>query len=464
MKSKIFSAILALILILSVFPQPGFAADSDEQTKAAEYVAAHKIFVGDGNGNLSLESGLTRAELAVLLVRLRGDEEMVNTNIKSYALDCYFTDVPAWAKPFVGYCAGEGLMVGYSLFSFGPNDKVTPQQACTVILRHMGLPETDWSYTTAVNKATAVGITPAAGFTNEAAIKRSEMAILIYKAETGNVPDVSGIVADGSGAISSTPITTKVLDGSSQAREDFSMQANPAVFDTYYTREIYNVIRQVMLDREKIAAGADENGFNPYYYYPHAIGHDKTYYVINTVFGNISTYHQYKSYGEPYVKNIWEYPSYSTATVNPLNQYWRDVDSATDDIIAKADALSTTSDKIRYFSEYIRSRIVYDKDKKAGSLLEVFTSEATVYGVCANYSSAFQYLCEKVNIPVFYLSGVIAGSATRHGWNMIWIDGKWMYVDVTGNMILTTSYTFATDENPKLTEFAKELLVPGSTK
>ena len=464
MKRKILSAILASIIIFSVFPQTGSAADVDERSMAVDYVTSTKIFVGDANGNLNLESGLTRAELAVLLVRLRGDEETVKADIKNYSMDCYFTDVPEWAKPSVGYCAGEGLMVGYSLFSFGPNDKVTPQQACTVLLRHMGFPETDWSYQTAVSKATSTGITPADGFTDMAAIKRLEMAILIYKAETrgeGTLPD--GNAGDGS-TISPVPITSKVVDGTSIAREDFSQKANPAVFDNYYTRDIYNVIRQVMLDRELIAAGADENGFNPRYYYPHIVGLDQAYLTINTVYGNISAYHLYKSYAEPYVKNIWEYPSYSTATVIPWSQYMIDVDRATDAIISKASSMSNDVEKVQYFSDYLRGRIVYDENKKAGTLLEIFTSDYQVYGVCSTYSYAFQYLCEKAGIPVFYISGITAGGTTRHGWNMVYINGRWQYVDVTGNMILTSTYTFAVDENPKLTAFAKELLVPSSTK
>ena len=183
MKRRFLSAILAFVLILSVFPQTGFAA-ADENAMAIDYVTAKKIFVGDGNGNLNLESVLTRAELATLLVRLRGDEEKVKSDMARYTRACYFTDVPEWAKPSVGYCAGEGLMVGYSTFSFGPSDKVTPQQACTVILRHMGIPETDWSNETAVSKAIATGITPVDGFTDMTAIKRIEMAILIYKADT----------------------------------------------------------------------------------------------------------------------------------------------------------------------------------------------------------------------------------------------------------------------------------------
>ena len=182
MKHKFLSTILVLMLILNVFTQVGFAA-SDEKAKAIDYVTANKIFVGDSNGNLNLESGLTRAELAVLLVRLRGDVEKVNAGLKSYARDCRFTDMPEWAKPSVGYCVSEGLMFGYSRFSFGANDKVTPQQACTVIQRHLGIAETNWNYETVVSKANVTGITPTAGFTDLKAIKRIEMAILIYKAD-----------------------------------------------------------------------------------------------------------------------------------------------------------------------------------------------------------------------------------------------------------------------------------------
>ena len=453
MKRKIFSTILAAMLIISVFPQTGFAAETDERTKTVEYITTNKIFVGDGTGNLNLESGLTRAELAVLLTRLRGDEAKVNADIANYSLNCYFTDVPAWAKPFVGYCADEGLMVGYSLFQFGAADKVTPQQACTVILRHKGYPETDWNYATAISKATSAGLAPTAGFSDMVAIKRIEMAILIYKAETGGANTTDN---------NQNLVSTKVLDGSSFAREDFSLAANPAVFDDYYTREIYNVIRQVILDQKVIADKADENGFNPYYSYPHAIGHDKTYFAIDTVFGNISAYHQYKSFGEPYVKNIWEYPSYCSATVNPRNQFMQDVDKATDAIVAQASTMPTTAEKVQYFNDYLRSRIIYDSGQKAGTLLEIFTSANKVYGVCGNYANAFQYLCDKAGIPVISVTGNSV-NGVGHGWNMVY-DGSWLYVDVTSNIVLTSSYSFAVDETPKLTTFLKEILIPSSTK
>ena len=167
----------------------------DERATATAYVTANKIFIGYGGGTYNWESGLSRAELAVLLVRLCGDEVKVNTDSTNYALKCYFTDVPAWAKPYVGYCAEKGLMIGYNRSQFGPNDKVTPQHACTVILRHMEVPETEWSYEMAVSKATTVGVTPSTGFSDMTAIRRAEMAILIYKAESvGADPNSNTIV------------------------------------------------------------------------------------------------------------------------------------------------------------------------------------------------------------------------------------------------------------------------------
>ena len=166
---------------------------TDEHARAAGYVIANNIFVGDGNGNYNWDSGLTRAELAVLFVRLRNDEEKVNASSAVYAQACYFTDVPSWAQPYVGYCAKNGLMVGYNAYQFGSNDRVTPQQACTVILRHIGLPETEWSYETAISKAKTVGVASSSGFVDMTAIKRVEMASLIYEAEildTGSIFEI----------------------------------------------------------------------------------------------------------------------------------------------------------------------------------------------------------------------------------------------------------------------------------
>lgn len=121
----------------------------------------HGIMLGDSNGEMHLESGLTRAQLATVLTRLNGDLEYIQTNLTYYAGQCKFSDVPEWAKPYVGYCYTNGLMLGYDTGAFGADDGVTPAAACTVVLRYMELSDVDWDYSTACRTALDLGLTSA---------------------------------------------------------------------------------------------------------------------------------------------------------------------------------------------------------------------------------------------------------------------------------------------------------------
>ena len=60
-----------------------------------------------------------------------------------------------------------------------------------------------------------------------------------------------------------------------------------------------------------------------------------------------------------------------------------------------------------------------------------------------------------------------------HSWNLVYVDGGWLHVDVSANdlsfydaILMTETVTGQnhTDAAPDATEFLKELLVPGSTK
>ena len=265
-KNNILAAILCLA-VLAGAAGPAHAAGVGERDIAVKYLTDRNIYQGDAGGNLNLDSGLTRAELAAVLTRVNGDEDTVKADIQGYSFDCYFTDVPEWAKPYVGYCTRAGLMNGYSIFRFGPNDLVNPKMACTVMLRYLGFAETDWSYDTSIQKARSIGIATDQGSDGQT-ITRGDMAVIVYRAMTYDPNAVVGqTVADGSGRVSSVPLTTKVLDGSDMSREDFSQRANPAIFDSIYTRAAYNTICQSILDRDIILTGNNDDGFNPCYNY-----------------------------------------------------------------------------------------------------------------------------------------------------------------------------------------------------
>lgn len=176
------------------------AGPPPDQEAAAAYVREQGIMVGDQNGNMNLASSLSRAELAVLLTRFRGGMEELQANTDYYERGCKFTDVPAWAKLYVGYCVRNNLVAGYDKLRYGAADPVTPAAACTVILRASGIMDGEgsiWSYNTACSYALGLGWIdePTA---QAKTITRGEMAVLIYRARTGKRPgDADPNTGDG---------------------------------------------------------------------------------------------------------------------------------------------------------------------------------------------------------------------------------------------------------------------------
>lgn len=181
---KILSAALCVVLSLSL-SIPALAAESETEVEtAAAYLFQHGIMLGDSNGEMHLESGLTRAQLATVLTRLNGDLEYIQTNLTYYAGQCKFSDVPEWAKPYVGYCYTNGLMLGYDTGAFGADDGVTPAAACTVVLRYMELSDVDWDYSTACRTALDLGLT-SAETVKKTEVTRGDLAVMLYRALAG---------------------------------------------------------------------------------------------------------------------------------------------------------------------------------------------------------------------------------------------------------------------------------------
>ncbi len=179
-------ALLCMALVLSL-ACPAFAADQSEQETAATYLRQQGIMVGDANGNMNLESGLNRAELAVLLTRLRGGMEELQANVAYYERGCKFTDVPNWARLYVGYCVRNNLVAGYDALRYGAADPVVPAAACSVVLRVRGIADGEgavWNYNTACSYAESLGWIDETT-AHAAVMTRGDMAVLIYRALTG---------------------------------------------------------------------------------------------------------------------------------------------------------------------------------------------------------------------------------------------------------------------------------------
>jgi transglutaminase-like putative cysteine protease len=118
-------------------------------------------------------------------------------------------------------------------------------------------------------------------------------------------------------------------------------------------------------------------------------------------------------------------------------------------------------DAVIHLNKFLQTRLTYDR-VSAASVQRVFTSPTPIKGACGTYAHAFQYLMERVGIPCVTISG------DNHAWNMVYIGGKWLHCDPTNSRITNDGLLRETirfkPTDPQRLEFAKEILVPSSTK
>ena len=136
---KSVSLLLAGATTVAMLTGPVQAAEAPSpQELAAARLQSEGLMKGDENGELHLEDDLTRAELACLISPIILNPEHVAWETEWYTRMCTtnFNDVPEWAQVAVGVCASMGMMAGYGDGRFAPSDPVSPQMACTVILRY----------------------------------------------------------------------------------------------------------------------------------------------------------------------------------------------------------------------------------------------------------------------------------------------------------------------------------------
>ena len=210
--------LLLSVLLTFTLAIPALAGSLDSEiATATRFLQVKGILQGDASGNLQLNKTLTRAELAVILARLTVNQEHLMAEKTYYSNQCEFTDVPDWAKVYVGYCASRHYVDGYGNGRYNPNGLVTPQAACTVLLRACGnLVPFEWSYETALDAAVQYGIAPKEAL-QEQHITRGNMAILLYRtadklgffsmdidekpSSTGPVPSGSPLTRNADGSI-----------------------------------------------------------------------------------------------------------------------------------------------------------------------------------------------------------------------------------------------------------------------
>lgn len=123
-------------------------------TNCADSLHEMGLFQGTQNG-YDLDRTPTRAEAAVMLVRLLGKE----AEAKALTYTAPFTDLKGWEKPYVQYLYSNGLANGTNRTTFNPTGKCTAQMYAVSLLRALGYSDTaDFSYANAIETAREQGI------------------------------------------------------------------------------------------------------------------------------------------------------------------------------------------------------------------------------------------------------------------------------------------------------------------
>lgn len=222
---------LAVIAALSL-TVTSFAADSSpQQQSAAAYLREAGIMLGNESGDMMLEQGLTRAQMAAMLTRVVADPEQFETDSAFYRSLCSFTDVPEWAKSYVGYCAANNLVAGYGNGRYGSNDPVASAAACTVMLRCLNDFAAEWDYQSACRTAVQMGLA-AEEIVADAEITRGNMAVLICHTMARLGYDVklsetvqSNLSADGTSGAAAAQETAEHFDAAA-AKQDIIDRTN----------------------------------------------------------------------------------------------------------------------------------------------------------------------------------------------------------------------------------------------
>ncbi len=199
---KILSLLMAAIMVMAF----ATAAGASDYSAMADDLAAIGMFKGTGAG-YELDREPTRAEVAVMLVRMLGAEGKATAGYADGSLTHPFTDVADWAAPYVAYLYTNKLSNGVSDTEYGSSQLCSGQMYCTFMLRALGYSDADggdFTYAASLDFAATKGIADKAFVSS---FKRDELVAVSYQTLSTTVKGSEQSLLDNliaSGAIDET--------------------------------------------------------------------------------------------------------------------------------------------------------------------------------------------------------------------------------------------------------------------
>ena len=175
---RLLSLTLAIIMLFGMTMD---ATAASPYTKEGEFLKDIGVLKGGTDGDLMLESNLTREQMVVLISRLYGKE----SEAEGYLSTNTFTDLKPENKyyiPFIIWAKDQGLIQGMTASAFGIGQTVTTQQFQTVLLRALGYTEEakDWYNVPAFS--VEIGLMKGLNFNSDAKLNRGQVAAMLVNA------------------------------------------------------------------------------------------------------------------------------------------------------------------------------------------------------------------------------------------------------------------------------------------
>jgi len=166
---------------------------------AADALFKLGLFRGTSNG-YELNRPATRQEAIVMLIRLLGKE----AEAVAYKGNHPFTDVDAWASPYIAYAYNNKLTSGVSADKFGNPGDATAAMYVTFVLRALGYSSsTDFEWDNPFGFAARIGL-PTAVYTPASNFMRGDAVIVSHAALSQRLKGKTGTLLDtliASGAV-----------------------------------------------------------------------------------------------------------------------------------------------------------------------------------------------------------------------------------------------------------------------
>ena len=211
---KTLAVVLAFAMMLSMGSVFAYSDVEDGTTvsEAVSILSNLNILTGFEDGTFRPDETVTRAQMAAIICRMLGYEDQAQSSMGTTVFD----DVAAshWASGYINVTQAQGVINGYGNGNFGPEDKVTYEQAVKMIVSALGYDlaaARKGGYPTGyLAIASAEGITKKANGRVGDAAARSTIAVLVYNALDVQLMDQYSWTTDGSdeyGKISDTVLT-----------------------------------------------------------------------------------------------------------------------------------------------------------------------------------------------------------------------------------------------------------------